>query len=66
MVLNLFPYQMLSEDPEQGGKSKWVAFILSLLLGEFGADWFFLSNGDAGYIVAGIFKLLTLGGFGLW
>ena len=57
---------MLSEDPDQGGKSKWVAFILSLLLGEFGADWFFLSNGDAGYIVAGIFKLLTLGGFGLW
>ena len=66
MVLNLFFYQMLSEDPDQGGKSKWVAFILSLLLGEFGADWFFLSNGDARYIVAGIFKLLTLGGFGLW
>ena len=29
-----------------------------------GADWFYLSDGSGGYIVAGIFKLLTLGGLG--
>ena len=29
-----------------------------------GADWFYLSAGSAGYIVAGVFKLLTCGGLG--
>merc|ERR1712080_26411 len=53
------------EDLEAGkGKSKLVAFLLSFFLGEFGVDWFYLSNGSAGYIVAGIFKLITLGFLG--
>jgi hypothetical protein len=41
------------------GKSKLAAFLLSLLLGFLGVDWFYLSAGDAGYIIAGIFKIIT-------
>ena len=48
------------------GKSKLAAFLLSFLLGSLGVDWFYLSAGDAGYIIAGIFKIITLGGFGIW
>jgi len=41
---------------------KLTAFLLSLFLGTVGADWFYLSNGDAGYVVAGIGKLfMTFG-----
>lgn len=47
-------------------KSKLAAFLLSFFVGGFGADWFYLSVGNAGYIVAGVFKLLTLGGIGIW
>lgn len=47
-------------------KDKVAAFLLSLFLGEFGADWFYLARGDDGYIVAGVFKLLTIGGLGVW
>jgi hypothetical protein len=43
-----------------------VAFLVSFFVGEFGVDWFILARGNAGYIVAGIFKLLTAGGFGIW
>ncbi len=39
-------------------KSKLAAFVLSFLLGNFGADWFYLSQGNAVYILAGVFKLL--------
>ena len=39
-------------------KEKTTAYWLSLLLGFLGADWFYLSNGNGGYIAAGIFKLL--------
>ena len=45
------------------GKSKLAAFLLSFFLGALGVDWFYLCNGDAAYIVAGVFKLLTLGMF---
>lgn len=38
-----------------------VAFLLSWLLGNLGADRFYL-----GYTGLGIFKLLTFGGLGLW
>jgi hypothetical protein len=47
-------------------KSKLAAFLLSFLVGGLGADWFYLSVGNGGYIAAGVFKLLTLGGLGIW
>ena len=40
-------------------KEKLSAFLLSFLIGSTGADWFYLSNGNGGYIAGGIFKLLT-------
>jgi len=49
-------------------KDKLIAFLLSFFVGEFGADWFYLyrENGSGGYIAAGIFKILTAGGLGIW
>jgi len=47
-------------------KSKLAAFLLSFFIGGLGADWFYLSVGNSGYIAAGVFKLLTLGGVGIW
>ncbi|CAF0980638.1 unnamed protein product [Adineta ricciae] len=47
-------------------KKKLNAFLLSFFIGCFGADWFYLAAGSGGYITAGVFKLLTLGGFGVW
>jgi TM2 domain-containing membrane protein YozV len=47
-------------------KSKLAAFLLSFFVGGFGADWFYLSVGNGGYIAAGVFKMLTLGGIGIW
>jgi TM2 domain-containing membrane protein YozV len=47
-------------------KSKLAAFLLSFFMGGLGADWFYLSVGNGGYIAAGVFKLLTLGGIGIW
>ena len=43
------------------GKSFMTTWILSLLLGSFGADRFYL-----GKVGTGIAKLLTGGGFGIW
>jgi len=48
-------------------RSKLVAFLLSFFLGSYGVDWFYLyNNGNGGYIVAGVFKILTLGGCTIW
>jgi len=43
-------------------RSKLTAFLLSFFLGIFGIDWFYLSRGNGGYIVAGILKLLISSG----
>jgi len=48
-------------------RSKQKAFFLSLFSGVFGIDWFYLSRGDFGYIIAGILKLLlAFGCCGSW
>ena len=47
-------------------KTKLEAFLLSFFAGGFGVDWFILAQGNANYNVAGAFKLLTLGGLGVW
>jgi len=40
-------------------KSKTSAFLLSLTLGNFGADWFFLARENSNYNWTGFFKLFT-------
>lgn len=45
---------------QSGTKSQKTAILLSLFLGGVGADRFYL-----GYIVEGVFKLLTVGGLGI-
>ena len=39
------------------GKSKLTAFLLSFLCGGLGADWFYMSSGDATFICVGIIKV---------
>jgi len=39
-------------------KSKLTAFLVSFFVGSLGVDWFYLCKGNAGYIIAGIIKLL--------
>lgn len=47
--------------PPIGNKSFLTAWLLSLLVGVFGVDRFYL-----GKVGTGILKLVTLGGFGIW
>ena len=47
-------------------KDQLVAWLLSFFLGYAGADWFYLARENGYYIAAGVFKLLTLGGCGIW
>lgn len=37
---------------------KLMAFVVSLIVGGLGVDWFVLAKDNSGYIAAGIFKLL--------
>jgi len=47
-------------------ENKTFMFLMSFFLGGLGVDWFILAKGNGGYIAAGVFKLLTGGGLGIW
>ncbi|KAG5180632.1 hypothetical protein JKP88DRAFT_166410 [Tribonema minus] len=47
-------------------KSQLTTFLISFFVGWLGVDWFYLAVGNPWYIVAGVVKLITAGGFGIW
>jgi hypothetical protein len=47
-------------------RSQLAVWLLSFFVGGLGVDWFFLARGNACYNCAGVAKLLTGGGFGIW
>lgn len=48
-------------DVSKSTRNKWVALALSIFVGAFGVDRFYI-----GKIGTGILKLITGGGFGIW
>ena len=61
MSMPVFPQDVADEPSSVGAKSFWTTWILSVALGLFGADHFYL-----GKTRTGVIKLLTFGGVGIW
>ena len=66
VAIHIDPNQQQPNPVESPLKSKLVAFLLSLFIGAYGADWFYLSAGNSNYIFLGVLKLLTCGGCYVW
>lgn len=49
------------EQNNSASRNYFIALALSIIVGEFGIDRFYM-----GKIGTGILKLVTLGGFGIW
>lgn len=47
-------------------RKQLAAFLLSIFLGWFGADWFYIGDKDPTYDGLGVLKLFTVGGAGIW
>ena len=47
-------------------KPQLDSFLISIFVGIFGVDWFYLARGNGVYIFAGVMKLLTVGFVEIW